>query len=69
MAVNDSSYSVAGEALKGLSKLDAANAYSLAKKYSADAKGTLGEVVNKIIIDNGTEADFDFIATRYEEAP
>ena len=43
--------------------------YSLAKKYSADAKGTLGEVVNKIIIDNGTEADFDFIATRYEEAP
>ncbi|MBC7866536.1 MAG: M1 family metallopeptidase, partial [Gloeobacteraceae cyanobacterium ES-bin-316] len=41
-AVNDSSYSVAAAGLKGLVALDAANAYSLAKKYSSDAKGALG---------------------------
>lgn len=68
-AVNDSSYSVAGEALKGLIALDDANAYALAKKYSADARGTLGEVVNKTIIEKGTESDFDFISERYAAAP
>ena len=67
--VNDSSYSVAGAALEGLAALDSANAYSLAKKYSADAKGALGNAVNKILINNGTEADFDFIAQSYNTAP
>ncbi len=68
-AVNDSSYSVAGAALKGLVALDAANAYTLAKKFSSDAKGALGAVVNDILIDNGTEADFDFISKMYADAP
>ncbi|MCW3091871.1 MAG: family metallopeptidase [Ferruginibacter sp.] len=65
----DSSYSVAGAALEGLSALDPAQSYTLAKKYSADAKGTLGGVVDNILIAEGTEADFDFIAGRYKEAP
>ena len=68
-AVNDSSYSVAGAALKGLSALDSANAYSLAKKYGVDARGTLGNEVNRILIANGTEADFDFIGNSYNTAP
>ena len=68
-AVNDSSYSVAGEALKGLVALDAANAYTLAKKFSSDAKGALGNVINDILIDNGTEADFDFITKKFADAP
>jgi aminopeptidase N len=68
-AVNDSSYSVAGAALKGLVALDAVNAYTLAKKFSGDAKGALGGVVNDILIDNGTEADFDFISKMYSDAP
>ncbi len=67
--VDDSSYSVSGSALRGLADLDGNNAYTLAKKYSADAKGTLGEVVSDIIISSGTEADFDFIANRYDKAP
>ena len=67
--VSDSSYSVAGASLKGLTELDPANAYTLAKKYSVDAKGELGNVVSDIIISNGTEADFDYIAGRYEKAP
>jgi len=67
--VSDSSYSVAGAALEGLMALDSSNAYTLAKKYSSDAKGALGTVVNNILIANGTEADFDFIASNYEKAP
>ena len=67
--INDSSYSVAGAALNGLASLEPENAYTLAKKYSSDAKGDLGTAVDGIIIENGTEADFDFIATRFDKAP
>ena len=67
--VADSSYSVAGAALEGLTALDSANAYTLAKKYSNDAKGALGVIVGNILVANGTEADFDFIASNYDKAP
>ena len=67
--VTDSSYSVAGAALNGLAELEPNNAYVLAKKYSTDAKGDLGEAVDEIIMTNGTEIDFDFIATRFDKAP
>lgn len=66
---DDSSYSVAGAALKGLSALDPEQSNELAKKYRSDAKGTLGEVVSSILMAEATEADFDFIAERYKEAP
>jgi len=67
--INDSSYSVAGAALEGLVGLDPAKSYELAKKFSSDARGDLGAVVNDIIIKEGTEADFDFIASRFEKMP
>jgi aminopeptidase N len=67
--INDSSYSVAGAALEGLVGLDPAKSYELAKKYSKDAKGDLGAIVNETIIKEGTEADFDFIADRYDDMP
>ncbi|MGB5007609.1 MAG: hypothetical protein WBO39_11785, partial [Ferruginibacter sp.] len=67
--INDSSYSVAGASLEGIIGLEPAKAYELAKKYSKDAKGTLGDVVNEVIIRDGTEADFDFIADRYDQMP
>ena len=66
---DDSSYSVAGAALNGLAELDPNNAYALAKKYSTDAKGDLGEAVDALIMNYGTEADFDFIANRFDKAP
>lgn len=68
-AVTDSSYSVAGAALKGLVALDAANGYNLAKKYSTDAKGALSNAIIDVLIAQGTEADFDFVANAYKEAP
>ena len=67
--VTDSSYSVAGAALQGLSLLDPANAYSLAKKYSVDAKGKLGNVISSAIMNSGTDADFDFISNQYSSSP
>ncbi len=67
--VNDSSYSVSGEALKGLINLDPSNAYSIAKKYSADAKGKLGEVVTGAIMQNGTEGDFNLILVSLKNSP
>ncbi len=68
-AISDSSYRVAGAALKGLAALDSVNAYTLAKKYSNDAKGALGNVINDILLSAGTEADFDFISKMYNDAP
>jgi aminopeptidase N len=68
-AVNDSSYSVAGAALTGLAQLDTANAYALAKKYSADAKGDLDEAVTSIIVSAGNESDYDMIVKKYNDQP
>jgi len=67
--ISDSSYSVAGAALEGLQNLEPAKSYELAKKYSSDAKGDLGDVVNDIILSEGTEADFDLVSGRYEKMP
>ena len=68
-AVNDSSYRVAGAALKGLVALDPANAYTTAKRLSVDAKGALGSAVSDVLVSKGTEADFDFISAQYRNAP
>jgi aminopeptidase N len=68
-SVTDSSYSVAGAALEGLSIIDPENAYSLAKKYSADAKGKLGSVITAAIMSGGREEDFSSVFNQYKNAP
>ncbi len=68
-AVNDSSYTVAGTALDGLSALDSAGAYTLAKKYANDAKGDLGNAVNAILMAQSQEADYDLIFKTYSDMP
>ncbi len=67
--VTDSSYSVAGSALSGLITLEPEQAYSLAKKYSTDAKGRLGEVVAKAIMANATPEDFNIIFENFKNSP
>jgi aminopeptidase N len=67
--VNDSSYSVAGAALHGLAQLDSTNAYLLAKKYSTDAKGALGNEIKTIMYTKGSEADYDFILENFKSSP
>lgn len=68
-AISDSSYSVSGEALDALASLDPANAYSLAKKYIDGAKGTLQNAIIDILIQQGSEVDFDYILDAYDKAP
>jgi aminopeptidase N len=67
--VNDSSYSVSGAALEGLTMLEPEQAYPLAKKYSNDALGKLGEVAAAIIMKKGAEEDFDFLLNEYKNEP
>jgi aminopeptidase N len=67
--INDSSYSVAGASLEGLVMLQPASAYTLAKKYSSDALGDLGDVVAEIIYKNGSEDDFGFLFNHYRNQP
>ncbi|MEO7444913.1 MAG: M1 family metallopeptidase [Ferruginibacter sp.] len=67
-AISDSSYSVSGAALKGIAALDAPNAYNFAKKYSSDAKGSLGNEVSAILMDNGKPEDFEFISMAYKNS-
>jgi aminopeptidase N len=64
---DDSSYSVAGAALSGLTMLDPANGYALAKKYAVDAKGALAEAVLSTLITQGNEADYDVISNLFNE--
>ncbi|HMG83142.1 MAG TPA: M1 family metallopeptidase [Ferruginibacter sp.] len=67
--VTDSSYTVAGGALEGLTKLQPDKAYDLAKKYSADAKGALGDAVTSVLIKNAKDEDFDIVADHYNNLP
>jgi aminopeptidase N len=67
--VDDSSYSVSGAALDGLVKLVPSQAYTIAKKYSNNAKGKLGNAVTKVIIGNATEDDFNIILENYKNPP
>jgi len=67
--VNDSSYSVAGASLEGLAALEPDQAYALAKKYSGDALGKLGDVVSEIFIKNGSGDDYDFIYDHFKNLP
>jgi Aminopeptidase N len=68
-AADDSSYSVAGAALEGLIMFDPANAYTLAKKYSNDARGKLGSLVAQVFMVRGTAEDLDFITKEYLNEP
>lgn len=67
--VNDSSYSVAGAALLGISNLKPDRGLELARKFSNDAKGQLGEVVSEILYKNGEAVDFETLLNILQRAP
>jgi aminopeptidase N len=66
---DDSSYSVAGAAVQGLVMLDPSNAYTLAKKYSNDARGKLGTIVAQVLMSRGTAEDYELITGFYANEP
>ena len=50
-------------------KLQPAEAYAMAKKFAADCKGDLSEIVGTVLMAQGGESDFDFIAKQYDDLP
>jgi aminopeptidase N len=70
MAVDDSSYSVAGNALEALSVVDSAAALSEAKRLAkAESKGKLSNVINSVLIKSGDESVADIVLSKFEKTP
>lgn len=68
-SVTDSSYRVAGAALKALISLDPDNGYAMARKYGAHSKGALAAAASAILFEKGTDADFDIVMEGYKGLP
>ncbi|MBC7904125.1 MAG: HEAT repeat domain-containing protein [Gemmatimonadaceae bacterium] len=69
-AVSDSSYAVSGEALEALAAVDPAAALTEAKRFAkAPMKGKLSSAVSNVLIEGGTEEDFDVIAANFNKLP
>lgn len=68
--INDSSYTVAGNSLDALSKIDTAYAIKEAKGLGVkEAKGKLIESITRVMIKSGDESGFDIIAGAFKKMP
>jgi aminopeptidase N len=69
-SVNDSSYTVSGNSLEALAKIDSVAAFSEAKRLmSQPAKGKLGSAITKILIKYGDESSAEVILKNFEDMP
>jgi aminopeptidase N len=69
-AVNDSSYTVSGNALDALSNVDSAAALNAAKRLSAlPAKGRLNSVITNVIIKSGDESLAETVLNSFDKTP
>jgi len=69
-SVNDSSYSVAGNALLALAPIDSTAALGKAKLLSSQhVKGALSRAIDNTLYTYATENDFDSLATRFDNLP
>jgi aminopeptidase N len=69
-AVNDSSYSVSGNALEALSDIDSAAAFNEAKRLSSEpSKGKLASAITSIMVKSGDESSADAILKSFENMP
>ena len=69
-ALNDSSYSVAGNALEALGKTDSLAAFNEAKRLAAsETKGDLADAISKSLIKYGDESAGDIILSNFEKMP
>ena len=67
-AVDDSSYSVSGNALEALAKIDTAAAIDAAKRLSKfPSKGKLNTAIASVLIKYGDESSFDVIADNFDK--
>ncbi|MGC4036445.1 MAG: M1 family aminopeptidase [Chitinophagaceae bacterium] len=68
--VNDSSYTVAGNALAALGDVDNASALAEAKRLSGmPAKGRLASAISTVMIEAGDESSADMILSDFEKMP
>jgi hypothetical protein len=69
-SVNDSSYSVAGNALIALGTIDSVEALNQAKILSAQVtRGVLSNAINKSLYQYSGENEFDKLAARFDNLP
>ena len=70
MAINDSSYTVSGNALEALAEIDSLAALNEAKRLAnMDIKGKLSDAVTTIMIASGDESSADAILRSFEKMP
>lgn len=70
MAINDSSYTLAGNALEALSEVDSTGALNEAKRLAqTETKGNLANAVTNIMIASGDESAADAILKSFEKLP
>lgn len=69
-ATRDSSYTVAGAALEGLTTLDSVEALQITKELSKEpSKGRLNEAISNVLITYGDEKAFKAVSESYEKMP
>ncbi|HZL76715.1 MAG TPA: M1 family metallopeptidase, partial [Bacteroidales bacterium] len=69
-SVNDSSYSVAGDALIALGSIDSTSALEKAKQLSSvNVKGALSRAITNTLYNYAGESDFDSLAARFDKMP
>jgi aminopeptidase N len=69
-ATNDSSYTVAGNALEALLGIDSVAALKITKELQkAPAKGELSTAISIVLIKAGDENDFDAITNTFDKMP
>jgi aminopeptidase N len=69
-ALDDSSYSAAGEALNALGRIDSVAALTAARaKLAEKSRGTLAEEIVGTLAQWGSEEEFDVIADRFAQLP
>jgi aminopeptidase N len=67
-AINDSSYTVSGNALEALAKVDSLAAYNAASKFANQpAKGKLDEAINSVLVASGKEEVYDRMAAKFNK--
>ena len=69
-SINDSSYSIAGNALLALGSIDSAAALDRAKILSSQhVKGALSDAISNLLYMYASESEFDSLAARFDKLP
>ena len=69
-SINDSSYSVAGDALSALGSIDSVAALGKARELSSShVKGELSRAVNSVLYMYAGESEFDTLAAKFDALP